>query len=78
MNSTLFYLCPRCFEPDDDPTPCPRCGGQRVTCRPGATGDPSRRPLTSSVGEISNPAPVWWLRATGMADSRPGNHVVMN
>lgn len=65
MNAILFYLCPRCFEPDVDPTPCPRCGGRRVACRPGATDNPARKPVTTSAGEIKNPAPVWWLHATG-------------
>jgi hypothetical protein len=61
----VFYLCPRCMEPADEPTPCPRCGGARVICRPGAPDDPSRKPLIAPTGEIRSHAPVWWLRATG-------------
>lgn len=78
MNATLFYLCPRCFEPADNPMPCPRCGGERVTCRPGATDSPARKPLTTPAGEIRNPAPVWWLRATGRAHTPYGNQMALN
>jgi hypothetical protein len=60
-----FYLCPRCFEPADEPLPCPKCGGRRVTCRPGAADDPIRKPPVAASGELRNRAPVWWLRATG-------------
>jgi hypothetical protein len=61
----IFYLCPRCMEPADEPLPCPRCGGQRVTCRPGTANDPVRKPLTTATGELRSRAPVWWLQAVG-------------
>jgi hypothetical protein len=59
---TVFYMCPRCMEAADEPTPCPRCGGERVACRPGEADDPRRRPLMSSTGEVRSHAPLWWLR----------------
>ncbi len=61
----IFYLCPRCLEPADEPLPCPRCGGERVMCRPGAANDPVRKPLIAATGEFRGRAPVWWLRAIG-------------
>lgn len=78
MNATLFYLCPRCFEAADDPTPCPRCGGPRVTCRPGAPDDAARRPLITAAGEIRNRAPIWWLRATGALANLYGHQMATN
>lgn len=75
MNATLFYSCPKCFEAAVDPTPCPRCGGEQVTCRPGALDNPARRPLTTPAGEIRNRAPVWWLRASS-APHRPYGHQI--
>jgi hypothetical protein len=77
MNATLFYSCPRCFEAAADPTPCPRCGGERITCRPGAADDPARKPLITAVGEIRNRAPLWWLRATGVPDNLYGNQLAV-
>lgn len=62
---TQFYMCPKCFEAADDPTPCPRCGGKRATCRPGATDNPIRKPLIAATGELKSRAPVWWLKAFG-------------
>ena len=61
----IFYLCPRCMEPADEPLPCPRCGRARVTCRPGAASDPIRKPLMAATGELRSRAPVWWLQAVG-------------
>ena len=66
MNVVMkFYLCPRCFEPADEPVPCPRCGGERVACRPGTADDPARKPLMAATGELRSRAPLWWLRASG-------------
>jgi hypothetical protein len=71
LTGIVFYLCPICFEPDDEPTSCPRCGGERATCRPGAANDPGRKPVIAATGEIKSHAPVWWLRALGRPN-RPG------
>jgi len=62
---TKFYMCPKCFEAADDPTPCPRCGGKRAMCQPGAADNPIRKPLMSATGELKSRAPVWWLQAVG-------------
>lgn len=62
--ATVFYMCRRCFEAADVPSPCPRCGGERAVCRPGALDDPARRPPVTPGGEIRNRAPLWWLRAS--------------
>jgi hypothetical protein len=62
----VFYLCPRCFEAAERPTPCPRCGGERATCRPGPADDPRRKPIIGAAGDIQGHAPVWWLQAAGM------------
>lgn len=58
------YLCPRCMLAGDSPEPCPRCGGERLTCRPGDPDDPCRRPLIDSNGRVRTRAPLWWLRLT--------------
>jgi len=71
----VFYICPRCMEPAEEPTPCPRCGGDRITCRPGAADDPSRRPLIGPADEVRSHAPVWWLQATGVLDNRYGDRM---
>jgi hypothetical protein len=60
---TEFYLCSKCFDAADQPTSCPRCGGARVTCQPGAANDPIRKPLMTATGMLKSQAPVWWLRA---------------
>ena len=57
----VFYVCPKHLEPSDEPTPCPKCGRERVTCRPGDADDPCRKPLISPTGEIRSRAPQWWL-----------------
>lgn len=59
-----LYLCRRCLLPGDQPDPCPRCGGERLGCRPGDPDDPCRRPLTDSSGQVRTRAPLWWLRKT--------------
>lgn len=61
-----FYLCPRCLEAAEEPMPCPRCGGQRIQCRPGAADDPCRKPLLSSSGEVRSHAPLWWLQQSAI------------
>jgi hypothetical protein len=58
----VFYMCLKCLEPADDQTACPRCGGERVKCRPGEPDDPCRRPLMSPTGQLKGRAPIWWLR----------------
>jgi hypothetical protein len=78
MATLLFYLCPRCFEPAEDPTPCPRCGGERVACRPGAPDDPVRKPLMTATGEIKSRAPLWWLRAAASPDNGYGNQLAIS
>ena len=60
----VLYLCPRCLEPASKPTPCPRCGGERVDCCPGEADDPCRKPLLSPTGEVLSHAPLWWLQRT--------------
>jgi len=63
-----FYMCPRCMEPSLEASPCPKCGGERVTCRPGDPDDPCRRPFTTETGQTRSRAPVWWLEALGTLD----------
>ena len=58
----VFYVCPKHMEPAREPSPCPRCGRERVTCRPGDADDPCRKPLMSAAGEVKSRAPLWWLR----------------
>ena len=65
--SEILYICPRCLEPAEEPTLCPNCGGKRVRCRPGSADDPCRKPLMAASGEIRGRAPIWWLRAIGVA-----------
>jgi hypothetical protein len=67
MNDTgqvQLYLCPRCLLPGESPGPCPRCGGPRLTCRPGDPDDPCRRPLIDPQGQVRTRAPLWWLQQT--------------
>jgi hypothetical protein len=59
-----LYLCPRCFLAGEDPGPCPACGAERLTCRPGRPDDPCRKPLIDRSGQIRSRAPRWWLRQT--------------
>jgi hypothetical protein len=59
-----LYLCPRCLLSGDSSGPCPRCGGERLTCRPGDPDDPCRRPLIDAEGQVRTRAPLWWLRYT--------------
>jgi hypothetical protein len=59
-----LYLCPRCLLPGETVGPCPRCGGQRLTCRPGDPDDPCRKPLIDAEGMVRTRAPLWWLRQT--------------
>ncbi|MEW6567600.1 MAG: hypothetical protein AB1449_05425 [Chloroflexota bacterium] len=62
--SNQLYLCPRCLLPGDQPGPCPRCGQERLTCRPGDPDDSCRRPRVDAAGQIRTRAPLWWLRHT--------------
>jgi hypothetical protein len=64
MGHVQLYLCPRCLLAGDTPEPCPRCGGTRLTCRPGDPDDPCRRPLVDAEGHVRTRAPLWWLRQT--------------
>lgn len=65
-----LYLCPRCLLPAEDPAPCPRCGGERLTCRPGDPDDACRRPPMDAAGHVRARAPLWWLRQTVPALAR--------
>ena len=58
------YLCPRCFAAEATPGICPRCGIERVGCRPGALDDPCRKPLMDKSGQVRTRAPLWWLKHT--------------
>ena len=60
-----FYMCPKCLEPALEPTPCPKCGGERLRCRPGDPDDPCRKPYLVAAGAGMSRAPIWWLRAIG-------------
>lgn len=62
--SDAVYLCARCLLAGDAPGPCPRCGQERLTCRPGDPDDPCRKPLIDSAGEVRTRAPLWWLKNT--------------
>ncbi|HSB90704.1 MAG TPA: hypothetical protein VLD63_11835 [Anaerolineales bacterium] len=57
-----LYLCARCLLPGDAPGPCPRCGRERLTCRPGDPDDPCRRPVIDAAGKVRTRAPLWWLK----------------
>jgi hypothetical protein len=59
---TQVFLCPRCLLAGDTPGPCQRCGGERLSCRPGGADDPCRRPLIDAQGRVRTRAPLWWLR----------------
>lgn len=58
------YLCPRCFDSQASAGICPRCGLERLSCRPGDADDPCRRPLVDAAGQVRTRAPLWWLRQT--------------
>jgi hypothetical protein len=58
------FLCPRCLDSQASAGVCPRCGLERVGCRPGEPDDPCRRPLIDAAGHIRTRAPLWWLRRT--------------
>ena len=58
----VFYMCLKCLEPAAEETTCPRCGGERVKCRPGEPDDPCRKPLMTPTGELKGRAPIWWLQ----------------
>lgn len=58
------YLCPRCFDSQASAGVCPRCGLERLGCRPGDPDDPCRRPLVDAAGQVRTRAPLWWLRQT--------------
>lgn len=64
METVALYLCGRCLLAGDEPGPCPRCGRQRLTCRPGDADDPCRRPLIDAAGVVRTRAPLWWLTQT--------------
>jgi hypothetical protein len=63
QGTVQVYLCPRCLSAEGGPGVCPRCGEERLACRPGAPDDPCRRPLMDSRGQVRTRAPFWWLRA---------------
>ncbi len=58
------YLCPRCLSAEASPGLCPRCGEERLACRPGDPEDPCRRPIMDAEGRVRTRAPLWWLRAS--------------
>ena len=58
------FLCPRCLDAQASAGVCPRCGLERVGCRPGDADDPCRRPLVDAAGQVRTRAPLWWLRQT--------------
>jgi hypothetical protein len=58
------YLCPRCLDSQSAAGVCPRCGLERLACRPGHPDDPCRRPLVDAGGQVRTRAPLWWLRQT--------------
>jgi len=58
------FLCPRCLDSQGEAGTCPRCGVERIGCRPGDADDPCRRPLVDAAGQIRTRAPLWWLRQT--------------
>lgn len=58
------FLCPRCLDSQPGAGTCPRCGVERIGCRPGDADDPCRRPLVDAAGQIRTRAPLWWLRQT--------------
>lgn len=60
----VVYCCTRCTTAAGEGGACDLCGGQRVECQPGATGDPVRRPLIDASGNVLTRAPIWWLRQT--------------
>jgi hypothetical protein len=59
-----MYLCPRCLDSQPGAGACPRCGVERIGCRPGDADDPCRRPLVDAAGQVRTRAPLWWLRQT--------------
>jgi hypothetical protein len=59
-----IYLCPNCLSADGSGGPCPKCGLERLHCRPGEADDPCRRPLMDAQGRLRTRAPLWWLRLT--------------
>ena len=58
------FLCPRCLDSQPEAGTCPRCGLERIGCRPGDPDDPCRRPLVDAAGQVRTRAPLWWLRQT--------------
>ena len=60
----VIYVCRRCTASAGEPGKCEFCGGEKVACRPGAEGDPIRRPLLGPEGNVLTRAPIWWLRQT--------------
>ena len=59
-----LYVCRQCLVVDRTGGDCPQCGEQRIVCRPGAAGDPNRRPLIDAKGRVRSRAPRWWLHQT--------------
>ena len=64
------YLCARCLLAGDAPGPCPRCGQERLTCRPGDPDDPCRRPWIDAAGKVRTRAPLWWLKQTMVLEAK--------
>jgi hypothetical protein len=60
----VIYVCKRCTTSAGEPGQCEYCGGEKVACKPGNDGDPIRRPLLDSEGNIVTRAPIWWLHET--------------
>jgi hypothetical protein len=58
------FLCPRCLDSQPAAGLCPRCGLERIGCRPGDPDDPCRKPLVDDAGQVRTRAPLWWLRQT--------------
>jgi hypothetical protein len=60
----VIYVCSRHLIIRTEPGNCPHCGSALLECVPGQFGDPNRRPLIDSQGQVRSRAPLWWLRKT--------------
>ena len=61
--STIFYLCPMCFEVSD--VEGQHHGRSMLRCDAGQPGDERRKPLMDARGNLRTHAPRWFLEATG-------------
>ena len=59
----FLYICPECFQVCDTEQECH--SHQMIECYTGSQGDPIRRPLTDSKGNLVSRAPRWYLEARG-------------